>query len=131
MTETWLSNAESRNKFVHDQCCANGYTLHHRPQNSGRKGGGVGVLIESSIKLCTRQVHVKPAISSLESMEFVITVCSVSIRLVVIYRMPTSNVNGLKVSSFCDEFSDYIEKLSCASGHIMILGDFNIKVIEK
>ena len=130
MTETWLSNVESRNKFVHDQCCANGYTLHHRPRNSGRKGGGVGVLIKNSIKLCTRQVHVNPAISSFESMEFVITVCSVSIRLVVIYRMPASKVNGLKVSSFCDEFSDYIEKLSCASGHIMIVGDFNINYLD-
>ena len=63
-------------------------------------------------------------------MEFVITVCSVSIRLVVIYRMPASKVNGLKVSSFCDEFSDYIEKLSCASGHIMIVGDFNINYLD-
>ena len=65
------------NKFVHDQCCANGYTLHPRLRNSGRKGGGVGVLITSSIKLCTSQVHVNPAISSFESMEFVITVFSV------------------------------------------------------
>ena len=63
-------------------------------------------------------------------MEFVITVCSVSIRLVVIYRMPGSKVNGLRVSSFCDEFSDYIEKLSCASGHIMIVGDFNINYLD-
>ena len=63
-------------------------------------------------------------------MEFVITVCSVSICLVVIYRMPASKVNGLNVSSFCDEFSDYIEKLSGGSGHIMIVGDFNINYLD-
>ena len=51
MMETWLSNMESRNKFVHDQCCANGYTLHHRPRNSGRKGDGVSDVNEGSLVL--------------------------------------------------------------------------------
>ena len=44
--------------------------------------------------------------------------------------MPLTKLNGIKVSSFCDGVSDYIEKLSCASGHIMIVGDFNIDYLD-
>ena len=42
LTKTWLSNEDSKNKHVIDQCVAHGYTLHHSPRNSGRRGGGVG-----------------------------------------------------------------------------------------
>ena len=34
--------------------------------------------------------------------------------------------NGLKQSTFCNEFNDYLEKLSCMKGNIVIVGDFNI-----
>ena len=51
--------------------------LHHRPINTGRMGGGVGVLIN--------QINVKS-----------------------------------------NEFNDYLAKLSCINGNIVILGDFNI-----
>ena len=58
---------------------------------------------------------------------FVITLGSVTIRLSVIYRMPpVKSKNGLKQSEFCNEFNDYLEKLSCMNGNIVIVGDFNI-----
>ena len=37
-----------------------------------------------------------------------------------------SKINGLKTKPFYEEFSEYVEKLSCASGKVIILGDFNI-----
>ena len=37
-----------------------------------------------------------------------------------------SNINGLKTGTFYDEFSEYVEKLSCASGKVILLGDLNI-----
>ena len=37
-----------------------------------------------------------------------------------------SKINGLKTGTFYEEFSEYLEKLSCASGKVIILGDFNI-----
>ena len=46
---------------------------------------------------------------SFESMEMIITIVSISIRLVVIYRMSPSRNNKLKRATF----SDYVEKLSC------------------
>ena len=33
--------------------------------------------------------------------------------------------NCLKQGEFCNEFNDYLEKLSCMNGNIVILGDFN------
>ena len=41
---------------------------------------------------------------SFESMEMIITIVSISIRLVVIYRMPPSKKNKLKRGTFVTEF---------------------------
>ena len=109
LTETWLSNQEPRNKSVVDRCEARAYILHHVPRSSGRKGGGVSILLNNRIKLVTRLVHVNTNISSFESIEAVITICSISIRLAIIYRMPPSRVNGIKIATFCEELSNYLE----------------------
>ena len=34
--------------------------------------------------------------------------------------------NGLKQGEICNDFNDYLEKLSCMNGNIVIVGDFNI-----
>ena len=39
LSETWLSSDDGKNKHVIDQCVAHGYTLHHSPRTSGRRGG--------------------------------------------------------------------------------------------
>ena len=39
---------------------------------------------------------------------------------------PVKSKNGLKRGTFCNEFNDYLEKLSCVIGNIVIVGDFNI-----
>ena len=126
LTETWLSSEDSNNKHVIDQCVTHGYTLHHSPRTSGRRGGGVDLLVSNAINVTFKRIHVSPLITSFELMEAVFTISSVSIRLIVIYRMPHSKINGLKTGTFYEEFSEYLEKLSCASGKVIILGDFNI-----
>ena len=129
LTETWLSNVETNNATVVNYCMAQGYTLHHRPRSDGRRGGGVGVLVSNRVKLATRQCLVNPKVASFKHMELVITVSSITIRLVIMYRMLRSkgalNTDGEQMS-FCDEFSNYVEKLSCASGVILLAGDFNV-----
>ena len=111
------------------ECSNHGYMLHHVPRNSGSTGGGVGVLINDRVKLVTRLETVNSAVS-FESMEMVITIVSISIRLVVIYRMPPSKKNKLKRGTFVTEFLDYLEKLSCLRGNLLIVGDFNINWLE-
>ena len=78
LTETWLSSEDSKNKHVIDQCVAHGYTLHHSPRTSGRKEGGVGLLVSNAIKVTFKRIHISPLITSFELMEAVLTICSVS-----------------------------------------------------
>ena len=47
ITYACLSNNDTR-KYVVNMCLDSGYTLHHRSRNTGRRGGGVGVLINIS-----------------------------------------------------------------------------------
>ena len=79
ITETWLSNDDKNNMSVVNSCLNNGYTLLHRPRNTGRRGGGVGVLINNQINVKSRMIGVNPEITSFESMEVVITVGSITI----------------------------------------------------
>ena len=104
LTETWLSNEDSKNKHVIDQCVSHGYTLHHLPRTSGRRGGGVGILVNNAIKVTFRRIHVNPQITSFELMKAVLIICSISLRLSVIYRMPPSKINGLKLEHFMNNF---------------------------
>ena len=78
ITETWLSNND-KNMLVMNTCLDSGYTLHHRPRKTGRKGGDVGVLINDRIKHQSRILHDKLEITSFESIELVITLGSVTI----------------------------------------------------
>ena len=87
LTETRLSNEDNNNTHVITECSNHGNTLHHVPRNYGSTGGDVGVLINDIVKLVTRLETVNSAVS-FESMEMIITIVSISIRLVVIYRMP-------------------------------------------
>ena len=118
LTETWLSSKDSKNKHFIDQCVAHGYTFHYSPRISGLRGGGVGILVNNAINMTFRRIHVSPQITSFELMEAVLTICSVSLRLIVIYHMRPSKINGLKTGTFYAEFSEYVEKLSCAGGKV-------------
>ena len=100
LTETWLSNEDNNNTHVIMECSNHGYTLHHVPRNSGSTGVGVGVLINDRVKLVTRLETVNSAVS-FESMEMVITIVSISIRLVFIYRMPPSKKEQIKTWNIC------------------------------
>ena len=72
-------------------------------------------------------VCANPKITSFESMKLVLTISSITIRLSVIYRMPpVKSKNGLKQGTFCNEFNDFLRKLSCMNGNIIIVGNFNI-----
>ena len=65
LTKTLLSNEDSKNKHVIDQCVAHGYTPHHSPGTSGRRGGGVGILVNNAINVTYRRIQVSPQITYL------------------------------------------------------------------
>ena len=76
---------------------------HHRPRNTGNRGGGVGVLINNRIKHQSRILLDKPEITLFESIELVNILGSITIRLSIIYRMPpVKSKNGLQRGEFCN-----------------------------
>jgi len=83
LTETWLT---SDDQAATRAITPDGYQLHHVPR-SGRKGGGVAFLCLDSYKVVVQPPH---HASSFESIELLVTVASISIRLIVLYRIPPS-----------------------------------------
>ena len=95
-------------------CLSSGYTPHHTPGNTGGSGGCViaiyiyiesygyvGVPINNQIKVKSRIECVNSEITSFESMELVITISSITIRLSVIYRMPpVKSKKGITCTGF-------------------------------
>ena len=64
-----------------------------------------------------------------QSFEFLavsLSVNSVAIVLLVVYRPPTNNAN-----QFSDEFACLLESLVPAPGRLLIVGDFNFHVDDK
>ena len=100
LTEIRSSNEEVNNRRVVMEYSTHGVTLHHVPRNSGRTGGGVGVLINDRVKLVTRLEPINKAVS-FESMEMIITIVSISTRLVFIYLMPPSKKEQIKTWNIC------------------------------
>ena len=41
-----------------------------------------------------------------------------------------SQIDRIKTGTFYEEFSEYLEKLTCASGKVIILGDFNLTFLD-
>ena len=69
---------------------------------------------------------------SFESIELVITISIITIRLSVIYSMrPVTPKKGLKQETFYNEYNDYLEKLSGMNENMVIVDDLNIEWVKK
>ena len=53
---------------------------------------------------------------------------STFLRLLSLYRPPPSKTNGLKISTFNEEFANFIQGFTLSGGELLLLGDFNIHV---
>ena len=92
LTETWLKPGDS----VISDITPPGLKLHHLPRNSS---GGIGVLLRSSFSVTP---HDSFKATSFENM--LLANKSITIHLVVIYRIPHSKRNGLQPNQFLHEF---------------------------
>ena len=120
LTETWLSEKQ--------QCVVNqirsalpGYKIH-QCSGSGWKGGGVGVIIRQDLKV---KVNSSVKFTSFELLDPSIYVKSELIHLVVIYRPPPSQKNGLKVSQFFLS-PNFFRRCSCVSRSPIDFGGFQL-----
>ena len=112
---------------VVNTCLDSGYTLHHRPRNTGRRGGGV--IINNQIKVKSRMVCVNPEITSFESMELVITISSITIRLCYLLYAACELKEWFKTGTQLMNLITDLDKLSCMNGNIVITCDFNIDLL--
>ena len=100
---------------VVNTCLDCGYTLIIAPEILVEGGGGVRVLINNHMKHQSQILHDKPEITSFESIELVFTISSITNRLCYLSH------------AACEiQLNDYLEKLSCMNGNIVIVGEFNI-----
>ena len=88
-----------------------------------KKGGGVGILLGDSLKC---ETHFRFQSKSFENYQLTFVSGGISVRVAIIYRLHPSKKNGLKAAHFFKEYSGFVESLTTNSGHLLILGDFNI-----
>lgn len=120
--ETWLSVNDSA---ILNELTPTGYnTLYHCPR-SGRRGGGTALLVRNGYVTSKISCIEK---SSFKVSEWLVDVRSTELRIVIIYRPPSSPVHPVLISTFFAEFSDYLESVVMSSEPLVLLGDFNIHV---
>lgn len=124
ITETWLKSDDS---VLMGDLTPNGFKLdvHNRLD---RGGGGIAVLHKSALNLRIIECGRK---SSYEFMEVFIPSGSLSVRLLILYRIPYSNVHRVTFNSFLSDFSEHLESLCLLSGQLLITGDFNVHVDDE
>jgi len=121
ITESWLP-VESGDEILRGTCPA-GYSGLHVPR-MGRRGGGVAVIYRNTVRC--RLLSLDFVAQSFEFLAVSLSVNSVAIVLLVVYRPPTNNAN-----QFSDEFACLLESLVPAPGRLLIVGDFNFHVDDK
>ena len=67
-------------------------------------------------------------ITIIEFAEYLVSSGSDKFRLVVVYRTPYSRVHPINVSTFIEEFADYMESMILTPEPLLITGDINIHV---
>ncbi len=123
ITESWIQDGDS---VTQEELKPNGFDLRNFPRNN-RTGGGIAIIFKESIKPKLVSAFER---KSFECTEWIIPMESLSepVRLVIVYRPPYSPVYPVPVSTFMQEFSEYLETVMLVNGSLMILGDFNIHV---
>ena len=116
-----LTGNVSDQKIVGDVTPA-GYSFHHAARIH-KKGGGVGILLRDSLKC---ETHLRFQAKSFENYQLTFISGGISVRVAIIYRLHPTKKNGLKAADFFKEFSEFVDSLATNSGHLLILGDFNI-----
>ena len=102
--ETWPHGDES-DRIIIKGLSLDGYQFHHVLRKDGR-GGGVAVLVKSSIQL---QPQESLNYTHMEGMEVLADIGSSKLRIAILYRPPPSPANVLTLARFLDNFNGYME----------------------
>ena len=117
ISETWAK--ESDNEFYFKEITPKGYSYMHKDRENGT-GGGIALIVQSDFN--PRLVKTSQ-FTSFESLTASISSSGSTLRLVVVYRPPSSSYQ-----QFCDEFTILLEGLLSSSVPVIIAGDFNVHI---
>jgi exonuclease III len=126
ISETWLREEESA---VVAEIKPPGYDFYHVARQTiedgpARRGGGVGILIRSSLK---HEVIQRRRYDSFEAIEMMIRCGNNSIRLINIYR-PQRLPGDVQApwNTFLTDFENFLAELTSSPGKLLLVGDMNV-----
>jgi len=120
ITETWLNPGDC-DDFMIGSLIPNGYRFLHSAREG--RGGGVGLLFKSSLKVKQTSMDYLDTIISFEAMEVEVEVNFQIVSILIVYRPPPSSANNLSTSLFMNEFSALLESYIIKTGSLLIAGD--------
>ena len=122
ITETWLKECDSVS--IAGLSTA-GFVFRSFPRQSGRSGGGTGILCKESLNVKSSDCG---EFYSFEFSEWNVCVHKQTIKVVTIYRPPYSEDHPVSSNVFFEEFSSYLENIVMIPEVLLITGDFNFHV---
>jgi len=122
LTETWLHPEDST---VIGELTPPCYRFINIPRDSeDDHHGGIGILYQSQLHL---GLYTDNQLPKFDTFEFaVVSNTSRTFTIVTVYRPPPSKKNKLKVSSFLNDFEEFLSFVNLLPGKIILLGDFNV-----
>ena len=101
--------------------------FYHPRTEKKRSGGGIGLLYNTSMKIERADCN---SYASFEYLEVKLHTAPTVFRIAVVYRPPSPKDNKLTSAQFFHDFNDLLEHFSVSSGRLLIMGDFNLHVIN-
>ena len=118
VNETFLSDNELQSTI--NTFTPPNFSFIHKPRSGNERGGGVGFIYRSYIKLSE---HTIPIFKSFESICVKFTIASKSYIMLTVCRPPSSSVKEFKT-----EFSSLLETMVSLPSELIVSGDFNFHV---
>ena len=120
ITETWLAE---RDPVVIGEITPEGYSFFNFCRKVDEHGG-IGIVYKSNLNIQSAPIDIETL-----SFEYAsVTIKTLGVRLISVYRPPPSDTNQLKVSQFLEEFDAFVSEISMAPMKTLIVGDFNVHI---
>ena len=125
LTEIWIQSTVS-DAFALKSAAPNGYTSLNLPRPDAKRGGGLAVIHQDSIK-CRDITKNYQKCASFEYMVICVRLKGVSLNICELYRPQSSCHNGMQRSTFIDKCSQILESFDALPGKLIIAVDSNIQ----
>ena len=116
---------ETGRDAIWQECQPVGYSFTDYTRQSGRVGGGTGLLCRSNLTPSLVRSGEKKIF---EFSEWLIKCPSLTIRLIVVYRPTYSKEHPISPAIFNEEFGEYLQGVILSKEPLLITGDFNFHV---